>query len=179
MSDCDMELIFFRHPTPDAAPGLCYGRLDLDIGPTGQAEVARACQTPPNVAQMIASPARRALALAEPLSKASNAALTIDDRLWEMDMGQWEGVFWSGIDRRDSDPWAEDALNRPTPGGEAFVDVIARVQAVLDEIDAPTCIVAHAGPIRAARMLLNGVSFDEAFAEPVPFAKQLLFTLDV
>ena len=169
-----MELTFYRHPTPDAAPGLCYGRLDLDIGPTGPAEIARACKAPPVAARMIASPARRAMSLAAPLAATDNIGLTTDARLWEMDMGRWEGLLWSEIDRSESDPWARDALNRLTPGGEAFVDVIARVKSVLDEIEAPTCIVAHAGPIRAAQMLLNGASFEDVFARKIPFAEPII-----
>ncbi len=173
-----MELIFYRHPTPDAARGLCYGRLDLEIGPTGPAEIERACETSPAITRLIASPARRAMALAAPLAEVANATLSIDERLWEMDMGRWEGRLWSDIDRSESDPWAEDALNRPTPGGEAFVDVIARVKEVLDEIDAPTCIVAHAGPIRAAQMLLTGASFDDVFAKQIPFAEPVRLNKD-
>ena len=115
------------------------------------------------------------MALAGPLADAAQATLTVDERLWEMDMGAWEGQLWSKIDRRESDPWARDALNLPTPGGEAFVDVIARVKAVLAGIDGPACIVAHAGPIRAARMILTGASFEEVFAEQVPFAQPLTF----
>lgn len=174
-----MDLIFYRHPTPDAARGLCYGRLDLDIGPSGPDEIALACQTPPTVAQIISSPAKRAMALAAPLSRAAGLSLRTDARLWEMDMGRWEGLLWSDINRAESDPWAEDALNLPTPGGEAFIDVIARVKAALDEITAPTCIVAHAGPIRAARMILTGASFEDVFAEQVPFAAPVAFKLDV
>lgn len=172
-----MGLIFYRHPTPDAALGLCYGRLDLDIGPTGPNEIALACKTPPSVTKVLSSPAKRALALAQPLADAANLSVTTDARLWEMNMGHWEGLLWSEIDRGESDPWAEDALNRAAPGGEAFVEVIARMKSVLDDISQPTCIVAHAGPIRAARMILTGASFDEVFAEKVPFATPIPFEL--
>ena len=170
-----MGLIFYRHPTPDAARGMCYGRLDLDIAPSGAEEIAQACMSPPKVTRIISSPARRAMALATPLAKAANVKLSVDDRLWEMDMGRWEGLLWSEIDRNESEHWTEDALNRPTPGGEAFVDVLARVKAVRDAIEQPTCIVAHAGPIRAAQMLMTGASFENVFAEQVPFAKPVRF----
>lgn len=172
-----MDLIFYRHPTPDAATGLCYGRLDLGIGPTGPDEIARACAMAPSFTQIISSPAKRALALATPLATTAGLSLTTDERLWEMDMGRWEGLLWSEIDRAESDPWAKDALNRPTPDGEAFVDVIARVKSVLEGVTQPTCIVAHAGPIRAARMILTGASFDDVFAEQVPFATAVTFKM--
>ena len=170
-----MELTFYRHPTPDAAPGMCYGRLDLGVGPTGPDEIVDACANPPKVSQIISSPAQRARALAEPLAVSSGAPLITDERLWEMDMGRWEGMLWSDIDRAESDPWAADALNHPTPDGEAFTQVIKRVGAVLETLQTPSCIVAHAGPIRAARMILTDASFDEVFADPVPYATPITF----
>ncbi len=170
-----MGLIFYRHPTPDAAPGLCYGKLDIGLGPSAADEIARACLNPPTVSGIVTSPAIRARALAEPLAKAAGAPLSADERLWEMDMGAWEGILWSDIDRRESDPWAEDALNRPTPGGEAFTDVIERVRRVLESLETTTCIVAHAGPIRAAEIILTGATFDEVFARPVPYATPITF----
>ncbi len=174
-----MGLIFYRHPTPDATPGLCYGRLDIGPGPSAVDEITRACSNPPAVNRIIASPAVRARALAEPLANAVGAPLSLDDRLWEMDMGAWEGRFWSEIDRRESDPWTEDALNRPTPGGEAFTDVIERVRNVLETLQGNVCIVAHAGPIRAAEMILTGATFDEVFARSVPYATPIIFPKDL
>jgi alpha-ribazole phosphatase len=37
-------------------------------------------------------------------------------------------------------------------------------------------VICHAGPIRAARMILTGASFASVFAEPVPYAAPLRFS---
>ena len=42
-------MIFLRHPKPDAPIGMCYGRMDIGIGPEGEAEIARALETTPPV----------------------------------------------------------------------------------------------------------------------------------
>ena len=51
--------------------------------------------------------------------------------------------------------------------------VHSRIGAVLLDAEPGDVIVAHAGPIRAAKMILEGLSFAEAFADPVPFATAL------
>jgi alpha-ribazole phosphatase len=162
-------VIFLRHPKPDSS-GLCYGRTDLDIGPDGEAEIARAMQTTPKVGRVIASPALRCRRLAEALAARDGVALRFDARLWEMDFGDWEGMRWDEIRRADSDPWAQDPWNVAPPGGETFAAVHARVTSVIRDIGpGNSALVCHAGPIRAARMIFTGASFDEVFAEPVPY----------
>ena len=61
-------MIFLRHPKPGNASGLCYGRTDLDIGPDGEAEIARAMEATPKVGLVIASPALRCRRLASVLA---------------------------------------------------------------------------------------------------------------
>lgn len=168
-------MIFLRHPKPGSASGLCYGRTDLEIGPDGPAEIARAMAESPQVLRVVASPALRCRRLAEALAGRDRVALHFDPRLWELDFGAWEGVPWSAIPREDSDAWADDPWNVAPPGGETFAQVHARVGAVLAEAAPGTAMVCHAGPIRVARMILTGAGFDAVFAEAVPYAAPLRF----
>jgi alpha-ribazole phosphatase len=167
-------VILLRHPRPDAPAGLCYGRTDVGTGSEAAGEIAAAVAKTPPVVRVIASPARRCRALAEALAGRDGVVLAFDDRLWEMDFGDWEGMMWDDIHRADSDAWADDPWNVAPPGGETFAAVHARVRAALDGLAPGTAVVAHAGPIRAARMLLQGLSFASVFAEPVPYARPLL-----
>lgn len=173
-------MIFLRHPRPDAPPGLCYGRMDIAAGPDSAAEIAAALQATPPVRRVLASPARRCRRLAEALAARDGVALEYDDRLWEMDFGGWEGMRWDDIRRADSDAWAGDPWSIAPPGGETFAAVHDRVGAVLARVvpaAAPgTAVICHAGPIRAARMILTGASFASVFAEPVPYAAPLRFS---
>lgn len=163
-------MIFLRHPKPEAPPGLCYGRRDLAPGPEAAAEIARALAETLPVGRVLASPARRCRGLAEALAGRDGVALEIDARLWELDFGAWEGRRWWDIPRAESDPWAEDPWAVAPPGGETFAALHARVAAALAEAASGTALVTHAGPIRAARMILTGAGFDAVFAEPVPHA---------
>ena len=163
-------MIFLRHPRVAAAPGLCYGRMDLDAGAGAAAEIARALELAPPVAAVIASPARRCRGLAEAVAARDGVALALDARLRELDFGAWEGRRWWDIPRPESDPWAADPWRRAPPGGETFAALHARVAAVLAEAGPETALVTHAGPIRAARMILTGAAFETVFAEPVAYA---------
>lgn len=163
-------MIFLRHPRPEAPPGLCYGRTDLAPGPGAAAEIARALELTPTVSQVLASPARRCRGLAEALAARDGVALELDDRLRELDFGAWEGRRWWDIPRAESDPWASDPWRRAPPGGETFAALHARVAAVLAETGPGAVLISHAGPIRAARMILTGATFEAVFAEAVPYA---------
>lgn len=168
-------MIFLRHPRPDAPPGLCYGRMDIEAGPDCAAEIATALRTTPPIRRVLASPARRCRALAEALASRDGVALDLDERLWEMDFGAWEGARWDDIRRADSDAWAGDPWSLAPPGGETFAAVHRRVGEVLAAARPGAALVCHAGPIRAARMILTGLGFAEVFAEPVPYAHPLRF----
>ncbi len=165
--------LWLRHPRPRVAPGTCYGRLDLAEGETAGAEIAAALRALGPVAAVVASPARRCRRLAERIAARDGVALRLDERLLELDFGRWEGLPWAEIPRRESDPWAADPWRRAPPGGEPFAALHARVGAALADLPAGAAVVAHAGPIRAARMILAAESFDVAFARPVPYATPL------
>ncbi len=165
--------VFLRHPRPQVAPGTCYGRLDLAEGETAGAEIAAALRQLPPVTAVVASPARRCRRLAERIAARDGVALSLDPRLWELDFGRWEGRPWAEIPRRESDPWAADPWRRAPPSGERFADLFARVREALADLPDGATVVAHAGPIRAARMILAAESFEIAFARPVPYATPL------
>lgn len=168
-----------RHPRPSAAPGLCYGQLDLPPGPQAASEIASALAATPRAAALVTSPARRARVLAEALAARDGLALTVDPRWQELDFGTWEGRPWDAIDRAESDPWAEDPVTRAPPGGETFAALAARVAAAAADLAPGAVVVTHAGPIRALRMAEQGLSFAAAFAAPVPYATPLAFTARV
>ena len=169
-------MIFLRHPRPDVEPGICYGRLDLDIHEDGHAQIDVAVGATPRIRNLIASPAKRCRKLALALADHQGLEVTFDDRLWEMHMGEWEGIPWRDIPRETSESWLKDPFNRACPGGESFCQVQARVLKALDGVEFETAIICHAGPIRAVQMAWQGLTFAEAFAQAPPYAEPLRIT---
>lgn len=170
-------MIFLRHPTPDVAPGICYGQTDLEIAEIGHSQIEAALKSTPKGVRIVASPARRCRKLALGLAERDGLDVSFDDRLWEMHMGDWEGLAWKDIDRAASEAWLTDPVNNPTPNGESFADLQTRVASaiaeILDDHAMETLVVCHAGPIRATQMAWEGISFREAFAQTPPYAEPL------
>ena len=80
-----MQLFLIRHPRPLLATGVCYGQLDVEAeDPWPLVERLRAL-LPDDIA-VIASPSRRARAMAEALHPQPQ----FDRRLMEIDFGAWE-----------------------------------------------------------------------------------------
>ena len=164
-------MIFLRHPLPDVEPGTCYGRTDLDIAEVGHDQISRAVKMTPAVTKVVSSPALRCRKLAISIAERHNIEPVYDERLWEMHMGEFEGRKWSDLDRAKSEEWLKDPINNPTPGGESFSDVQARVLRALEQADMETAIICHAGVIRATQMAWEGKTFKEVFAVQPPYAE--------
>jgi len=143
-----VQVFLIRHPRPLIEAGRCYGRLDVDCeDPQPIAEVLRA--SIPAGTTIIASPLRRARRLAEALTP----QVGIDERLSEIDFGDWEGKAWDDIDRAALDQWAADVLNFVPPGGESVAQLQSRGISFANELRAHriprVALVTHAGVIRA------------------------------
>ena len=90
--------------------------------------------------------------------------MNVDTRLKEMNFGTWEGQRWDAIPRQELDGWTDAFETWRCGDGECVQDVMQRVAAVWDEAQAhtqatgqPTVWVTHAGVIRAATLISQGV----------------------
>ena len=147
-----MRLILIRHPQPDVAPGVCYGRTDLPVAPA-QLELALAALLPtlPTGLPVYASPLQRCAVLAARLAPHP----VYDERLVEMDFGAWEMQPWDAIPRAGVDAWAADLANYRPGGGESVLHMAERIAAFhadlqrqLDDQDGQAIVVCHAGAMR-------------------------------
>lgn len=166
-------MIFLRHPTPDVPDGTCYGQTDLNIAEIGHDQIARAMELTPPTKAVLASPALRCRKLAETLAERDSVSLTFDERLWEMNMGDFEGKLWSELDRDLTKVWLADPHNNKTPGGESFADVQKRVLEALSTVGTDTTIVCHAGVIRATQMAWEEKSFKQVFGSQPAYAEPI------
>ncbi|MEM7500987.1 MAG: histidine phosphatase family protein [Pseudomonadota bacterium] len=130
----------------------CYGRLDVALADTFDADADSAMANVPRVNQIVSSPLTRARALAERIASARNIVVHVDERLSEMDFAAWEGRLWSEIPREALDAWAADFLDARPHGGESVRAFQQRCLAAVTEWSAyagDTLIVCHAGVVRA------------------------------
>ena len=161
-----MTLWLVRHAQPLVGQGVCYGASDMpaDVAATRAAAQALALVLPHGI-QVTSSTLQRCEQLIKCL-RGLRADLIVksDPRLVEMNFGTWEGQRWDAIPRQELEAWTDSFEAWRCGGGESVQDVMQRVAAVWDEAQAhtqatghSTAWITHAGVIRAATLISNGV----------------------
>src|SRR5580765_7355314 len=147
---------------PGRAPGLHLsddGRRQADVAAQRIARLRR-------VTAVYASPLERARETAMPIARARGLALRIERGLLELDVGRWTG---SRLDRLSKRPEWSTVQRYPSgfrfPGGESFVEMQARITAVLADLverhrGGVVVAVSHADPIKAALAHALGMHLD-------------------
>lgn len=170
-------IFLLRHTPLTGADGVCYGRSELPLADTSTHDMANVVATLPAFDRIISSPSQRCreLALAAYRAQQGRAvAPTFDARWLEIDFGRWEGLSWDAVPRAELDAWAADTWNYAPGGGESARELYARVAESLQDLRTATqgtrtLVVTHAGPLRAATVMVQRLGFAEHFnirAEP-------------
>ncbi|MBA2327277.1 MAG: histidine phosphatase family protein [Actinobacteria bacterium] len=147
-------IVFVRHgETTPNRQGLLLGRADpalTDRGRRQADELAEWIGAWEPVA-VLASPLARARETAAPIAAAVGCDVEIDDRLIEIDYGEWEARPFAELPPDVVARWRDDADFAP-PGGESLRVVGKRVAAFCEErLDQRvTVAVSHVSPIKAA-----------------------------
>ena len=86
-------------------------------------------------------------------------------------MGEWEGSRWDDLESEDTvryRHWMENWESDAPPGGESLVTFEARVRRWHEDLpEGRILLIAHAGVVRALRVLRQGISWSDAMSLPV------------
>jgi len=148
-------IVLVRHgQTAANATGLLQGHADLplsDVG-RGQAAALSVALAASGATRVITSPLQRAMHTAAPIAAALGIDATIEDRLVELDYGEWDGRALVDVGGHEWASWRADPNFAP-PNGESLRAVRLRVESWLaDEAQRDDIVVAvsHVSPIKAA-----------------------------
>ncbi len=174
-----MEVYLIRHTTPNIAKGLIYGHLDVPLANTFETEKADILgRLPSNIDQIFSSPSTRCLELARALSTEVSTVHAIK----ELNFGLWEGLNWNEIDRKESEYWMEDFVNRCPPQGETLLEMQKRVlkfwQGLRDLPLQRVAIVTHAGVIRIILSHESNSPLNSIFDIQVNYGQLFTLTLN-
>jgi probable phosphoglycerate mutase len=153
-------IAFVRHgQTEINRDGRLQGRIDVPLSDLGR-EHARALGVAfatEKVTRLLSSPLQRARATAAEIAKVSGCEVEVDDRLVELDYGDWDGMSMGDIPAGEWQQWRLDRAFTP-PGGESLVAVTARVASFCEEFVAAPGVVAvsHVSPIKAGVCIALG-----------------------
>jgi alpha-ribazole phosphatase len=158
-----MKVYFIRHTSVAVPKGICYGQTDVPLNTSFEEE---ACA----VKERLGTLSPEAV-FSSPLSRCTRLAhfcgfndVILDERLKELDFGDWEGRGWDDI---DMSVWTTDWINPPVPGGESFTGIYKRVASFLDKLKKETfntvLIFTHGGVISCAHIYFGQTDFNNTF----------------
>jgi broad specificity phosphatase PhoE len=158
-------IVFIRHgETTPNREGLLLGRSDPELTERGRAQAKdlALALAGREVTSVLTSPLRRARDTASPIAVECGVSVEVDDRLIEIDFGEWEGQPFASLDSDVVARWHRDPDMAP-PGGESLVVVAGRMgefceERLRDETGGAIVAVSHVSPIKAAVTWTLGVS---------------------
>ncbi|MBZ4037711.1 alpha-ribazole phosphatase [Flavobacterium sp. 17A] len=177
-----MEIYLVRHTETICEKGICYGQSDVNIAEPFDAVFNKIISQLPAEAVIFSSPLKRCVLLAKHIQKNINViSYNEDDRLKEMNFGDWELKNWNEIPPEELNPWMEDFVNIKVSNGESFIELHERVVAFLQDkiqnINQPIVIVAHAGIIRSILCHYSSLPLKDAFENKVDFGEVIRIEL--
>ncbi len=170
-----MILYLIRHTKVDIEPGVCYGQKDVQLLDTYPEDLEAVRESITNL--------KFDLVYSSPLTRTKKLAIDLfgdtvifDDRLMELNFGDWEGKAWDEIKDPFLDKWMEDFVNKKCSNGESFIMLHERVMSFLEELKKIKCqnvaIITHGGVIRTLQAIHKNIELKDAFNEPpVDFGK--------
>ncbi len=168
-----MTAVFLiRHPrTTWNDEGRYQGRLDAPLSDQGKRQLQAVTElfAGEDIAAVYTSPLGRALSMGEALSEVTGAPLQKDERLAEIGLGEWQGLYRDQIRERFPDLlalWYSAPQRVEFPGGESLADVRSRTEhwlaAVLAAYPGPQSVLAatHSAVIRVLTACALGLALE-------------------
>ncbi|KRD07267.1 alpha-ribazole phosphatase [Flavobacterium sp. Root901] len=178
-----MEVYLVRHTETICEKGICYGQSDVNIAAPFDETFSRIISELPPEASIFSSPLKRCSILAKHIQQSiKTISSEEDDRLKEMNFGDWEMKNWNEIPPGELNLWMEDFVNIQVSNGESFVELHDRVGRFLSEhisekVKEPIIIVTHAGVIRSILCHQSKLPLKEAFQNKIDFGEVIKIEL--
>jgi ribonuclease H / adenosylcobalamin/alpha-ribazole phosphatase len=161
-----------RHgQTERSATGTYSGRLDVPLTDAGRDQAQRTAQqlSGAGIDAVVTSPLARALETAQAIADAAGVALTVDERLTEVDYGPLEGLDRDGARAQLGEAfadWRADPFGAPVAGMEPLADALRRARAAIADAlcahEHPV-IVGHQGILRIVLVALGEIAPGDYF----------------
>jgi alpha-ribazole phosphatase/probable phosphoglycerate mutase len=164
----------------DVADGTrLLGQSDLPLSPLGWEQLRAVTNgSVPPWEFILSSPLRRCAAFAAELAERHGLPLCHDQRLMEMDFGDWSGRLFTELLEREGvrmRAFWDNPLALSAPGGEDYASFEQRVAESWEEVltthwGRHGLIIAHGGTIRALLRQVIGFPVSKMFQIEVPYA---------
>ena len=161
-----MKLFFLRHTSLNVEIDVFYGQTDLDVSDRFEEEVKLIQKKIKNFnidtksIKVYSSPLKRCIKLTNKLTE----NYIVDERIKEMNLGDWEMKKMSSISKKEKLDWENNLLSFKIPNGESNNEFLKRLKSFLEDIfklNEDALIVCHAGSINGMLSLLTEEPFDK------------------
>ena len=175
-----MRLILVRHTSVDVPGGVCYGFTDVPLRTSFDVEAALVKDKldASTFEKIYSSPLSRCAKLADFCGYPDAIK---DERLKELNFGDWEMKSWTQISKEEASQWFVDWLNHPAKNGESYATMNLRVTAFMDELKQLDCnsaaIITHGGVIRLIHVYAGIYPLEESFEFQVDYGQ--VFELEI
>lgn len=173
-----MNIYLLRHPAV-ALSGVCYGRSQVPLKPEWLTQVPKIREGLPSpIPQVHTSPAPRCMVAAGFLGGPNVKA---DERLLELDFGEWEMKPWKELPEDEVAAWSEDLEDAVPHCGESGTSLMERAVDFFGHVTTEgedVLVVTHAGWIRALLAVLLGTDLDHAFRLDIGFLSLTQITVN-
>ncbi len=174
------KIYLIRHTTPEVQQGLMYGQTDLDVAATFEEEFSQiqALLTEPTQMPLYSSPLTRCRKLAEALE---GQPLKFDERIKEMNFGDWEMKHWDELDPQLRKDWIKNIDKIAPPNGESNAQLRQRSINFWEELQAKQYpqvgMVTHFGVIQSVLSHLLHIPVEKAYRLDIGYGAVIQVTI--
>ena len=161
-----MKIYFLRHTSLKVGSDIFYGQTDLDVSGSFLSELKvvkkKFLKEKIDVGnlEVYSSPLKRCMKLTKKISD----NFRVDNRLKELNLGDWEMKKMKTIPKEEIFKWEENLMTYKIPNGESNKDFLLRLKSFLKDViklKKDVLIVAHAGSINGMISNLTNEPFDK------------------
>lgn len=168
-----MKVIFIRHTSVDVPKGICYGQTDVPLAASfpEEARIVREKIRSYRFDKIYCSPLSRCVELAH-FCGYDDAVK--DDRLKEMNFGEWEMKAYDEIKDPKLQEWFNDYVNVIPTGGESVLDQRKRLESFITEIkgqhtDSVIGAFTHGGILINALVAFGDRTYEDVYNSIPPY----------
>ncbi|WBV60308.1 alpha-ribazole phosphatase family protein [Chryseobacterium camelliae] len=169
-----MEIHLIRHTAVENPDHLCYGFAEMPLRKDFEEDLT-VVQIDNDFDLIVSSPSQRCQLLA----KYFKLNYITDERIHEMNFGDWELKKWSEIPEEEINPWYEDFINVKAKNGENLLGMQTRVSEFWNELISKenvdkVLIVTHAGVIRLILQTILQFPLENIFNIQIDYGKRVV-----